>query len=221
MGGRGLTGDPAADRPVLDRAVLGGPAPEAAVALLGALLVARAADGPAVVLRLTEVEAYAGPGDPASHAARGRTRRTAVMFGPAGHAYVYLSYGIHWCLNVTCGPDGTAGAVLVRGAAVVAGVAAARARRPRVTDDARLARGPGVLTLAAGVTGALDGADLLDPAAPVTLRAGPPAAARGRVASGPRVGVSAAADVAWRFWLPGEPSVSAYRRSAGAPPRAV
>ena len=203
------------DSGALDRAVLVGPAPDAAVALLGALLVCAVARGPAVVLRLTEVEAYAGPEDPASHAARGRTRRTAVMFGPPGHAYVYLSYGIHWCLNVTCGPDGAAGAVLVRGAAVVAGRATARARRPRVSDDTRLARGPGVLTLAAGISGALDGADLLDPAGAVTLHAGLPVE---RVARGPRVGVSAAADVPWRFWLPGEPSVSAYRRSKAAPP---
>lgn len=225
--GPGVGADPPGGvGPLFDRSVLTGPAPDAARALLGALLVCRPAapagrpevpagsDEQVVVLRLTEVEAYAGPGDPASHAARGRTPRTAVMFGAAGHAYVYRSYGLHWCLNVTCGPDGTASAALVRAAAVVGGLATARARRPTVTDDARLARGPGVLTLAAGITGALYGADLCDPTCPVTLHGGSPPVP---VATGPRVGVSGAADVPWRFWVPGEPSVSAYRRSPAAP----
>lgn len=221
--GRGLSA------PLLDRSVLSGPAPAAARALLGALLVcptggpgadpANPAD-PAdpvdpVVLRLTEVEAYAGPDDPASHAARGRTPRTAVMFGTPGHAYVYFSYGIHWCLNVVCGPAGTAAAVLLRGAAVVSGLPTARSRRPRVADDARLARGPGVLTVAAGITGTLTGTDLCAAGSPVTLHRG---TAPGRVVTGPRVGVSTGADVAWRFRSTGEPSVSAYRRSPSAPP---
>jgi len=206
--------------PLVDRDVLSGDAAEAAIALLGALVVAEPA-GPGeerVVLRLTEVEAYAGEADPASHAARGRTPRTAVMFGEAGHAYVYLSYGIHWCLNVSCGPVGRASAVLLRAAAVVAGTATARRRRPAVHDDTRLARGPGVLTLAAGITSQLGGADLLAPDGRVRLHRPELAVDPARVRSGPRVGVSSAADVAWRFWLAGEPSVSAYRRSAGALP---
>ncbi len=168
-----------------------------------------------MVLQLTEVEAYAGVGDPASHAAGGRTDRTAVMFGPPGHAYVYRSYGIHWCLNVVCGLDGVASAVLLRAARVLAGHGTAQARRPAVRDRAALARGPGVLTLAAGITDTLRGVDLCDPASQVSLRAGRPV---GAVASGPRVGVSRAADRPWRYWIAGEPSVSSYRRSRAAPP---
>ncbi len=217
MGVDGLSGArPSGGRPVLTRAALAGSAPDAALVLLGAVLRCRSvAPGEQdVELRLTEVEAYAGAADPASHAARGRTPRTAVMFGPPGHAYVYRSYGLHWCLNVSCGPTGTASAVLLRAAVVVAGVATARARRPGVDGPELLARGPGVLTVAAGITGRLDGTDLCDPSSPVTLQVGTPPAS---VASGPRVGVSGAADVPWRFWIPGDRSVSAYRRSPGAP----
>lgn len=220
MGADGLSAAVRGGPPLLDRSVLEGTAPEAALVLLGSVLRCRSAasEDRDVQLRLTEVEAYAGPGDPASHAARGRTPRTAVMFGPAGHAYVYLSYGLHWCLNVSCGPTGTASAVLLRAAEVVAGVQTVRARRPRVAGTERLARGPGVLTVAAGITGALDGADLCDPSSPVTLHRGTPPTS---VSSGPRVGVSGAADVPWRFWEPGDPTVSTYRRSPGAPPRPV
>lgn len=217
--GTGLDVDrPFPDRPLLDRTALAGSAPEAALVLLGSVLRCRAtiAGEQDVELSLTEVEAYAGPGDPASHAARGRTPRTRVMFGPAGHAYVYRSYGLHWCLNVSCGPTGTASAVLLRAATVIVGVRTARARRPRVTGPERLARGPGVLTVAAGITGDLDGTDLCDARSAVTLHVGAPPSG---VASGPRVGVSGAADVPWRFWVPGDPSVSAYRRSPRAPAR--
>lgn len=220
MGADGLSAAVPGGPPLLDRSALAGTAPEAALVLLGSVLRCRSADPDDhdVDLRLTEVEAYAGPGDPASHAARGRTPRTAVMFGPAGHAYVYRSYGLHWCLNVSCGPTGTASAVLLRAAEVVAGVQTARARRPRVAGAERLARGPGVLTMAAGVTGALDGADLCDTSSPVTLHRGTPPTS---VSSGPRVGVSGAADVPWRFWAPGDRTVSTYRRSPGAPRRPV
>jgi len=206
--------------PLLDRAELSGDAPSAAVRLLGGLLVARPvdADDEQVVLRLTEVEAYAGEGDPASHAARGWTPRTAVMFGPAGHAYVYLSYGIHWCLNVSCGPSGRSSAVLLRAATVVSGLETVRRRRPAVRDDTRLARGPGVLTLAAAVSAELGGADLLAGRARVGLRRPPEPVDPASIRSGPRVGVSGAADVPWRFWIAGEPSVSTYRRSAAASP---
>lgn len=207
--------DPAG-APLFDRTLLVGPVERAARSLLGALLVCRPAD-PAeqtVAIRLTEVEAYAGQDDPASHAARGRTARTVVMFGPPGRAYVYFSYGVHWCLNVVCERDGRAAAVLVRAGEVVAGHATARARRPAVRRDDHLARGPGVLTLAAGIGGDLTGTDLCDPASRVTLRSGtePP-----EVFVGPRVGVSRAAEVRWRFWVAGHPTVSAYRRSPGAP----
>jgi len=190
------------------------PVAEAAVALLGSRLVA----GP-VEVRLTEVEAYDGEHDPASHAWRGRTTRNAVMFGPAGLAYVYRSYGVHWCLNVVTGSVGRASAVLLRAGEVVAGRAEASLRRPAARTPRDLARGPGRLTSVLGIHGGEDGhdgTDLLDPRSPVRLlaRDGPPVAEPVR---GPRVGVSRAADLAWRFWLPGEPSVSAYVRSPRAP----
>jgi len=186
------------------------PLTEAAVALLGRLLVA----GP-VVVRLTEVEAYDGEDDPASHAWRGRTARNVVMYGPAGFAYVYRSYGVHWCLNVVTGTEGRASAVLLRAGDVVGGLAQARSRRPAARTQRELARGPGRLTSALDIHGGHGGSDLLDPGSPVRLLP-----AQGPVPEpvrGPRVGVSRAADVPWRFWLPDEPSVSAYARSPRAP----
>jgi DNA-3-methyladenine glycosylase len=165
-----------------------------------------------VTVRITEVEAYDGSGDPASHAYRGRTPRTATMFGPAGRLYVYRSYGLHWCANVVCGEEGRAAAVLLRAGRVVAGLAAARERRGPRPADHHLARGPACLTQALGFDGGhdglplaglldLDGAQRPDPAA---------------VSAGPRVGVSQEADRPWRFWLTGESTVSTYRRSPRA-----
>ena len=184
---------------------LSGPVLEVAPTLLGARLVA----GP-VAVRLTEVEAYAGESDPGSHAFRGRTPRTEVMFGRAGIAYVYYSYGMHWCLNVVTGPEGQASAVLVRAGEVVDGLEVARERRPGATDR-DLARGPARLTRALGVDASLGGTDLLDPAAPLRLLSGT-AVDRGLVRTGPRVGVSGdGASAPWRFWLDGEPTVSQYR----------
>jgi DNA-3-methyladenine glycosylase len=190
------------------RAVLAGPVEAAAAGLLGCTL---SAGG--VTVCLTEVEAYAGTGvDPASHAHRGRTARNAVMFGPAGFAYVYFTYGMHWCLNVVTGVEGTASAVLLRAGAVVSGVDAARARRPAVRRDVDLARGPARLCAALGIDRSAYGLDLLAPDSPVRLappaRAVPPSA----VSAGPRVGVTGAHDLPWRFWLTGDPTVSAYRR---------
>jgi DNA-3-methyladenine glycosylase len=183
---------------------LTGPVEQVAPALLGAHLVSGD-----VVLRLTEVEAYAGESDPGSHAFRGRTPRTDVMFGPAGRAYVYFTYGMHWCMNVVTGPDGTAAAVLLRAGEVVEGLDVARERRPAARDR-DLARGPARLTKALGVTGALGGTDLLDPRSPLRLLAPPVAPAA--VRTGPRVGVGGAgANTPWRFWLDGEPTVSVYR----------
>ena len=184
---------------------LAGPVLVVAPTLLGALLIA----GP-VVVRLTEVEAYAGESDPGSHAFRGRTPRTEVMFGGAGIAYVYFSYGMHWCLNVVTGPDGQASAVLVRAGEVADGLELARERRPGAADR-DLARGPARLTRALGVDGAFGGTDLLDPAAPLRLVPGAAVDPR-RVRTGPRVGVSGdGAAAPWRFWLDGEPTVSPYR----------
>jgi DNA-3-methyladenine glycosylase len=183
---------------------LEGPVAEVAPLLLGAVV--RTAD---VAVRLTEVEAYAGESDPGSHAFRGRTARTEVMFGRPGLAYVYFTYGMHWCMNVVTGPEGTASAVLLRAGEVVDGIEAARARRPRASDR-DLARGPARLTTTLGVDGSYGGVDLLDPRSP--LRLAPPEGPAEGVRTGPRVGVGGAgAATPWRFWLDGEPTVSAYR----------
>jgi len=192
------------------RVLLSRPSPQVAADLLGWRLT-RSTDEGTVGVRLSEVEAYAGREDPASHAYRGPTRRTAVMFGPPGFLYVYFTYGMHWCCNVVTGTDGEASAVLLRAGRVVEGLELARARRgPKVTDRA-LARGPATLTRALGITGADDGADLLSGSA---LRLQPPNDdTGGAVSSGPRVGVSRAADVPWRFWITGDDTVSAYKRS--------
>jgi DNA-3-methyladenine glycosylase len=165
-----------------------------------------------VTLRLTEVEAYQGQGeDPASHAHRGRTTRNAVMFGPAGHAYVYFVFGMHWCLNITCGRPGEAAAVLLRAGAVVDGLDTARTRRPAVADR-DLARGPARLVMTLGIDATANGTSLVDGSGPVLLTPPDRPVERRAVASGPRVGVAAARDVPWRFWLDGDPTVSPYRR---------
>jgi len=177
--------------------------------LLGAVLVHETAAG-TVAVRLTEVEAYAGPDDPASHAARGRTPRTAIMFGEAGHAYVYFSYGMHWCLNVVTGPTGRAEALLLRAGAVVAGADLASARRPGVPARDR-ARGPARLTRTLAVGPECNGADLCAPDARLYLLAPPAPVPDADVRTGPRVGVGAAAEWPWRFWVAGEPTVSAFR----------
>jgi DNA-3-methyladenine glycosylase len=199
-GGAALSGDLAA--------ALAGSPEAAARALLGCLLRAGG-----VAVRLTEVEAYGGvAADPASHAHRGRTARNAVMFGPPGHLYAYFTYGMHWCLNVVCGADGEAAAVLLRAGEVVGGAAAARARRPGAATDRELARGPARLAVALGLDGRANGSYLLDGTGPATLAAAPEPADAGRVRSGPRVGVAGGHDTPWRFWLDGEPTVTAYRR---------
>ena len=167
-----------------------------------------------VTVRLTEVEAYAGSRDPGSHAFRGRTARTAVMFGPAGHLYVYFTYGMHFCANVVTGPDGEASAVLLRAGEVVGGHEVASARRPGVRERDR-ARGPARLATTLGLGRAQNGMSLVDPDGPAHIE--PPATPvdPGRVRIGPRVGVSGAggdgAAFPWRLWLDGEPTVSPYR----------
>ena len=178
------------------RELLSGPVLEVAPRLLGAHL---SAGG--VTVRLTEVEAYAGEDDPGSHAFRGPTPRTQVMFGPAGHAYVYFTYGMHFCCNVSCGPEGEASAVLLRAGEVVDGLDVARERRPR-SSDRDLARGPARLCSALGIAREQDGLDLSG----LLLPGAEPA----EVATGPRVGLRLAAERPWRFWLPGEPTVSRY-----------
>lgn len=195
--------------PLVDRDRLAGPVLDAARDLLGAVL---EVDGPqgTVAVTLSEVEAYAGPADPASHAFRGPTPRNAVMFGPPGFLYVYFVYGMHWCCNVVCGPPGEASAVLLRAGRIGAGTELARTRRPAARTDTELARGPARLASALGIDAAANGADLLDPASPVRLRAGAPVPDEA-VVHGPRVGVAAAADVPWRLWIAGDPTVSPYR----------
>lgn len=175
-----------------------------------------------VAVRLTEVEAYAGVGeDPASHAYRGQTRRNAVMFGPAGYAYVYFVFGMHWCVNVTVGAPGEAAAVLLRAGEVVAGRGLARARRGRAAaasddgagrSDSELARGPARLAVVLGVDGTANGTSMVDGTGPLVLVAPSVALAPDRLSCGPRVGVAGGADTPYRFWISGEPSVSAYRR---------
>ncbi|UXA20421.1 DNA-3-methyladenine glycosylase [Mycobacterium sp. SMC-4] len=185
----------------------------AARLLLGSNLIGRQVD--AVIV---EVEAYGGPADgpwpdAAAHSFGGPGLRNAVMFGPPGRLYAYRSHGIHVCANVACGSDGVAAAVLLRAAVVHRGVEVASRRRGEQVKPAALARGPGNLCSALGITMEDNGVDLFDPSSPVrlslnTLRVGD---------TGPRVGVSKAADRPWRMWLPGHPEVSAYRRSPRAP----
>ena len=188
--------------PPLTREQLTAPVDEVAPRLLGAVL-----RHGAVAVRIVEVEAYDGATDPASHAYRGRTARNAVMFGPPGQLYVYFSYGVHWAANVVCGPEGVASGALLRAGEVISGVEEARSRRGRSTDR-DLARGPGRLTQALGLSAEHKGADVFGPG-PVTLEPPP-----GPVpySAGPRVGVQQAADRPWRFWVTDSPYVSTYRR---------
>jgi DNA-3-methyladenine glycosylase len=185
----------------------------AAHRLLGATLTGRQVR--AVVV---EVEAYGGvPDGPwpdaSAHSDRGPSARNMVMFGPPGYLYTYRSHGIHTCANVSCGPDGTAAAVLLRAAAIEEGLDVAQDRRGAAVRAAALARGPGNLCSALGIAMSDNGIDLFDPDGPVTLTLN---TTDGAVA-GPRVGVSQAADRPWRLWLAGRPEVSAYRRSPRAP----
>jgi DNA-3-methyladenine glycosylase len=200
---------------LLPRVFFAGPSLQVAPRLLGCVLEHQTAEG-LVAVELTEVEAYEGSADPASHSYRGRTARNAVMFGPPGHAYVYFTYGMHFCANLVCGPEGTATAVLLRAGRIIEGAPLAATRRLAGRPAARvpdrdLARGPGRLGLALGIDRAQNGADVCDPASPLRVRAAPRGAARGQISRGPRVGVSSAADRAWRFWRTGDPTVSLYR----------
>jgi len=229
------------------------PSVEVAPDLLGCVLEHETADG-LVAVELTEVEAYAGRSDPASHAYRGRTRRNAVMFGPPGHAYVYFTYGMHFCVNMVClGEQGSASAVLLRAGAIIAGEDLARARRTRgpvpegpvsegPVSEGRariaprdLARGPARLCQALAIDRALDGADACVAESPLRMLSGagnparsavlargdaPPGTPR-RIVTGPRVGVSSAAEIPWRFWYDGDPTVSVYRPHVPRRPKLV
>ena len=222
---------PAGD--LLPRDFFDRPAVAVAPDLLGCLLSHQTADG-LVTVRLTEVEAYAGEADPASHAFRGRTARNAVMYGPPGHTYVYFTYGMHFCVNLVCEGEGHASAVLLRAGQVIEGVPLATARRfGRASPDGRagtegagparrrppgtaareldLARGPARLCAALDIDRAQNGADAVSPASPLRVSAPLTPVPAAGISHGPRVGVSRAADVPWRFWIAGDPAVSPYR----------
>jgi DNA-3-methyladenine glycosylase len=220
---------------IMERSFFDRAAVEVAPDLLGCVLEHETAAG-LVAVELTEVEAYMGEVDPASHAYRGRTARNAVMFGPPGHAYVYFTYGMHFCVNLVCLPPGTASAVLLRAGRVIAGEELAcerRGRRPgpiqhggrtpgpiegRMRNGTvlprELARGPARLCQALGIDRAQNGADVCSSESPLRIT-GPGGGTTDRskkvILSGPRVGVSSGAEVAWRFWIDGEPTVSVYR----------
>jgi DNA-3-methyladenine glycosylase len=183
------------------------PSIEVAPLLLGAIV-----HGRGVSVRLTEVEAYLGELDPGSHAFRGPTRRNAVMFGASGHLYTYFTYGMHVCANVVCSPAGIASAVLLRAGEVVDGIELARERRTTSRRDADLASGPARLCVALGIRLDDDGDDL----ASGDIRLEPAPHPEPVVATGPRTGVSGEGGTdsyPWRFWLPGDPTVSPYRPS--------
>jgi len=194
---------------IVPRSRLRGPALALAPRLLGAVLVS-SVGGAEVAVRLTEVEAYEGATDPASHAFRGSTNRTSVMFGPPGHLYCYFTYGMHWCANIVCGDVGVAAAVLLRAGEVVRGAAIAHERRPAATSARDLARGPARLATCLALDAATNGVDLCSGDSPVRLES-----MRSRrapaVRTGPRVGISVATERPWRFWLEGEPSVSTFK----------
>jgi DNA-3-methyladenine glycosylase len=185
------------------RSALAASAVAVAPRLLNLLLVGGSRAG-----RIVEVEAYRGAQDPASHAYGGPTARNATMFGPAGHLYVYFTYGMHWCANVVCGPPGVAEAVLVRALAPVAGLEAMWEARPAARRERDLCSGPAKLCQALGIDRADDGADLLSPASRVRLLDdGTPPPRRPSV--GPRVGISRAVEARWRWWVTGSAFVSA------------
>ncbi|TFV91681.1 DNA-3-methyladenine glycosylase [Blastococcus sp. CT_GayMR20] len=185
-----------------------GPPEAVAPSLLGCVLVTDRPDGQ-VALRLTEVEAYSGNGtDPAAHSHRGPTPRAAIMFGPPGRLYVYFSYGVHWCANVVVGRPGEGSAVLLRAGEIVVGEELARSRRPAARVPRDLARGPARLSQALGIGPDDLDADLLSPDSSVRLHSGCPPPA---ISAGPRVGITQATDLPWRFWETDAASVSVFR----------
>ena len=206
------------------RELLSADARHVAPLLLGAVLTHEGRGG-SVSVRITEVEAYLGPHDslhpdPGSHTFRGETARNAPMFGPAGHLYVYFTYGLHHCANIVCGPVGMASAVLLRAGEVVAGEELARARRPTSKSPKDLASGPARLANALGLTTADSGRDALGSPFHLQLPQTPAA----DISSGPRVGVSGAGgshDYPWRFWLSGDPTVSRYKAAKARPGRLI
>jgi DNA-3-methyladenine glycosylase len=180
--------------------------PDVAKTLLGWTVTANG-----VTIRITETEAYAGVGDdPASHAHRGMTKRNTIMWGPAGYAYIYFNYGMHWMLNIVAGPPGEPCAVLIRAGTVLGGVEIARSRRNGAKDQ-DLARGPGRLAQALALDKSADGTPVLDGTGPVLLKPPRKATDKALIQSGKRVGLNVGIDAEWRFWLANEASVSEFR----------
>jgi DNA-3-methyladenine glycosylase len=195
---------------VLPRSFYARPAPDVARDLLGRI-VEVVGDGGIVAVRLVETEAYAGEDDPASHAWRGPTPRSAVMYGPPGHAYVYFSYGMHWALNVVCAREGRASAVLLRAGEVVAGSDVARTRRRPGITEARLASGPANLAACLGLDGADNRRDVTSATGRLRVRRGSPVVDE-QVAAGPRIGITRAVETPWRFRVIDDARVSGSRR---------
>jgi DNA-3-methyladenine glycosylase len=199
---------------LLHRGFFNRPVLTAAPKLLGCVLVHETGAG-LVAAEIVEAEAYRGESDPASHAFRGKTARNAVMFGEAGHAYVYFTYGMHFCVNLVCLPPGEAAAVLLRAGRVVAGAElAAKRRGSRSLAERDMARGPARLCQALAIARPQNGADVCDPASPLRVlgRTGFDGLPSRAISSGPRVGVRLGAEDPWRFWVTGEPAVSVYRQ---------
>ncbi len=165
--------------------------------------------------RIVEVEAYAGDQDPAAHSFKGMTARTATMFGEAGHLYVYFTYGMHWGANAVCGEVGQGWGVLLRALAPLAGLDRIRAARPAIRRDRELASGPGRLSQAMGITGALDGADLVTDDRGIRIVSDGTAPCSDPII-GPRIGISRAQEFPWRWHVPGDANVSVRpRRKVG------
>ena len=182
--------------------------------LLGKLLVHDDPEAGRVSVRLVEVEAYAGADDPGSHAYRGPTARNATMFGPPGHLYVYFTYGMHWCVNVVCGTEGWASAVLLRGGEPVDGLEAIRARRPAARRARELCSGPARLAQALGLRREHDGADLVRGVVRLLDDGTPPPAEPG-VSMRIGLGVGRGEAHPWRWFVPGDPNVSRVRAGRG------
>lgn len=192
---------------VLPRSFYRRDARELAPLLLNKVLVHRDPSVGRLAVRLVEVEAYAGADDPASHAYRGPTPRTTTMFGPPGHLYVYFTYGMHWCMNVVAGQEGTASAVLLRAGAPLQGIDTMRTRRLKARRDQDLCSGPARMTQALGISGAHDGTDLLRGVITLVDDGTPPP---DRPSVTTRVGLNTGQGDRdpWRWFVTGEPNVS-------------
>ncbi len=192
------------------------PALEVARELIGTVLVRRLDDGAVLAGRIVEAEAYTGPEDQANHASRGRTKRNAVMFGPPARAYIYLVYGIHWCLNAVTGEEGFPAAVLLRAIEPLDGWDRIRARRPKARKDTDLTSGPGKLCQALAIDGELNGADLCQGDSGLWIE--DRGLAAGAIVAAPRVGVDYAgawAEEPFRFCAEGSPYLSVRPKRRG------